>query len=61
MQRTDGLRLYASDLPELNCTDMRPMPLGERKAKLARLVDLAPWRADKIPGCYLVPAKDCCK
>jgi hypothetical protein len=26
-------------LLELNGTDMRPMPLGERKAKLARLVD----------------------
>jgi ATP-dependent DNA ligase len=31
--------LYAFDLLELDGTDMRPMPLGERKAKLARLVD----------------------
>jgi ATP-dependent DNA ligase len=30
---------YAFDLLELDGTDMRPMPLGERKAKLARLVD----------------------
>jgi bifunctional non-homologous end joining protein LigD len=31
--------LYAFDLLELDGTDMRQMPLGERKAKLARLVD----------------------
>ena len=31
--------LYAFDLLELDGTDMRPMPLGERKAKLAPLVD----------------------
>jgi ATP-dependent DNA ligase len=31
--------LYAFDLLELDGTDMRPMPLGERKRKLARLVD----------------------
>jgi ATP-dependent DNA ligase len=29
--------LYAFDLLELDGTDMRPMPLGERKAMLARL------------------------
>jgi len=31
--------LYAFDLLELDGTDMRPMPLVERKAKLGRLVD----------------------
>jgi bifunctional non-homologous end joining protein LigD len=31
--------LYAFDLLELDGTDMRPMPLRERKAKLARLID----------------------
>jgi len=31
--------LYAFDLIELDSTDMRPMPLGERKAKLVRLID----------------------
>jgi hypothetical protein len=31
--------LYAFDLSELDGTDMRAMPLGERKAKLARLLD----------------------
>jgi bifunctional non-homologous end joining protein LigD len=31
--------LYAFDLLELNGTDLRPLPLGERKRKLARLVD----------------------
>jgi bifunctional non-homologous end joining protein LigD len=31
--------LCAFDLLELDGTDMRPMPLSERKAKLARLVD----------------------
>jgi ATP-dependent DNA ligase len=31
--------LYAFDLLELDGMDLRPMPLGERKAKLERLVD----------------------
>jgi ATP-dependent DNA ligase len=31
--------LYAFDLLELDGTDMRPLPLGERKARLARLLD----------------------
>jgi ATP-dependent DNA ligase len=29
--------LHAFDLLELNGKDLRPLPLGERKAKLARL------------------------
>jgi bifunctional non-homologous end joining protein LigD len=35
-------RLYAFDLLELNGKDQRPLPLGERKAKLARLLARAP-------------------
>jgi bifunctional non-homologous end joining protein LigD len=31
--------LYAFDLLELDCVDYRPLPLGERKERLARLVD----------------------
>jgi bifunctional non-homologous end joining protein LigD len=34
--------LYAFDLLELNGTDLRPLPLSERKAKLARLLARAP-------------------
>jgi bifunctional non-homologous end joining protein LigD len=30
--------LYAFDLLELNGKDLRPLPLGERKAKLAKLL-----------------------
>jgi bifunctional non-homologous end joining protein LigD len=30
--------LYAFDLLDLNGKDLRPLPLGERKAKLARLL-----------------------
>jgi bifunctional non-homologous end joining protein LigD len=38
--------LYAFDLLELNGEDLRPLPLGERKAKLARL--LARSRSDRV-------------
>jgi ATP-dependent DNA ligase len=34
--------LYAFDLLELNGKDLRPLPLGERKTKLARLLVRAP-------------------
>ncbi len=34
---TDAM-LYAFDLLELNGEDLRPLPLGERKAKLAKLL-----------------------
>jgi bifunctional non-homologous end joining protein LigD len=34
--------LYAFDLLELNGEDLRPLPLGERKTKLARLLARAP-------------------
>ena len=34
--------LYAFDLLELNSKDLRPLPLVERKAKLARLLARAP-------------------
>jgi bifunctional non-homologous end joining protein LigD len=34
--------LYAFDLLELNGEDLRPLPLGERKTKLARLLVRAP-------------------
>jgi hypothetical protein len=34
---TDAM-LYAFDLLELNGKDLRPLPLGDRKAKLARLL-----------------------
>jgi ATP-dependent DNA ligase len=30
--------LYAFDLLEFNGKDLRPLPLGERKAKLAKLL-----------------------
>jgi bifunctional non-homologous end joining protein LigD len=36
-EATDAI-LYAFDLLELNGKDLRPMPLGERRAKLARLL-----------------------
>jgi bifunctional non-homologous end joining protein LigD len=38
---TDAI-LYAFDLLEFNGEDLRPLPLGERKAKLARLLARAP-------------------
>jgi bifunctional non-homologous end joining protein LigD len=38
---TDAM-LYAFDLLELNGKDLRPLPLSERKAKLARLLASAP-------------------
>jgi bifunctional non-homologous end joining protein LigD len=38
---TDAM-LYAFDLLELNGKDLRPLPLGDRKAKLARLLARAP-------------------
>jgi bifunctional non-homologous end joining protein LigD len=38
---TDAM-LYAFDLLELNGEDPRPLPLGERKAKLAKLLARAP-------------------
>jgi bifunctional non-homologous end joining protein LigD len=38
---TDAM-LYAFDLLELNGMDLRPPPLGERKAKLAQLLGRAP-------------------
>jgi bifunctional non-homologous end joining protein LigD len=34
--------LYAFDLLEFNDADLRPLPLGERKAKLAKLLARAP-------------------
>jgi len=34
--------LYAFDLLELDGTDMRPLPLGERKARLAKLLARKP-------------------
>jgi bifunctional non-homologous end joining protein LigD len=34
--------LYAFDLLELNGKDLRPLALGDRKAKLARLLGRAP-------------------
>jgi bifunctional non-homologous end joining protein LigD len=39
---TDAM-LYAFDLLELNGKDFRPLPLGERKAQLAKLLARAPW------------------
>jgi ATP-dependent DNA ligase len=38
---TDAM-LYAFDLLELNGMDLRPLPLAERKAKLAQLLGRAP-------------------
>ena len=40
-EATDAI-LYAFDLLELNGKDLRPMPLSERRAKLARLLARAP-------------------
>ena len=37
-RRATDATLYAFDLLELNGKDMRPMPLGERKAKLEKLL-----------------------
>ena len=37
-RRATDAMLYAFDLLELNGKDLRPLPLGERKAKLARLL-----------------------
>jgi ATP-dependent DNA ligase len=34
--------LQTFDLLELNCEDLRPLPLGKRKARLARLLARAP-------------------
>ena len=34
--------LYPFDLPELNGKDLRPLALGDRKAKLTRLLARAP-------------------
>jgi ATP-dependent DNA ligase len=36
--RASDALLYAFDLPELDGEDLRPLPLAERKAKLARLL-----------------------
>jgi bifunctional non-homologous end joining protein LigD len=40
--RAADAMLYAFDLLELNGRDLRPLPLGDRKAKLARLLARAP-------------------
>jgi bifunctional non-homologous end joining protein LigD len=37
-RRATNAMLYAFDLLELNGKDLRPLPLGERKAKLAKLL-----------------------
>jgi bifunctional non-homologous end joining protein LigD len=39
---TDAMLLYAFDLLELDGNDLRSQPLGERKAKLAKLLARAP-------------------
>jgi ATP-dependent DNA ligase len=41
-QKATNAMLYAFDLLELNGKDLRPLPLGDRKAKLARLLAAAP-------------------
>jgi hypothetical protein len=41
-RRASDALLYAFDLPELDGEDLRPFPLGERKAKLARLLARKP-------------------
>jgi ATP-dependent DNA ligase len=40
--RSRAPRLYAFDLLELDGEDLRPLPLAERKAKLARLLTRKP-------------------
>jgi bifunctional non-homologous end joining protein LigD len=48
-EATDAI-LYAFDLLELNGKDLRPLPLGDRKAKLARLLARAPAGSGALFG-----------